>query len=110
MQHALEDALLTGFMQDGYKSDYNDCNYHGSGAAYLCCYLQQVQIEPRFFWRSVGLLDTLFCFVGVITTNSMHCTNSFLACPFDLKVMCPPGACLPKMVYFPQGGFVFLEY
>jgi hypothetical protein len=60
LQHGLGDALLTLLMQDGYKSDYNDCNHYGSGAAYLCCYLQQVQIEPWLFWRSVGLLDTFF--------------------------------------------------
>jgi hypothetical protein len=36
--------LLIGFMQDGYKSDYNHCHYYGSGPSYCGRYLQQVQM------------------------------------------------------------------
>ena len=38
-------AYANLFAQDGYKSDYNYCDYYGFGAAYHCGYLQQVQVD-----------------------------------------------------------------
>jgi hypothetical protein len=51
--------LLIILMQDGYKSDYNDCHYHGSSVADYCCYLQQIQIEIWLSWR-LGSLQIYF--------------------------------------------------
>jgi hypothetical protein len=47
--------------QNGYESDYNDCDYHGAGTADYCCDCEQVQIDEEGlghwihelgFWRT----------------------------------------------------------